>query len=74
MSTSDAYMVVSCEPSMCLYVATYRNIVKLRETAASATDAAEGNTLVENETVLVLLLQLDLFVRWATIERVAETR
>ena len=40
-------------------MATYRYVVQFSQTASSATDTAEGDALVQNQPVLVLLLQLN---------------
>ena len=42
---------------------TYGHIIQFREAASSSTCGAKGDTLIEIQTIFILMLQLDLFIK-----------
>jgi hypothetical protein len=42
---------------------THSHVIKFRETASSSAYGAEGNTLIQNQAIFTLELQLDLFMK-----------
>ena len=42
---------------------TYGQIIQFREAASSSTYGAKGDTLIEIQTIFILMLQLDLFIK-----------
>ena len=41
----------------------YGDVIEFRKTASSPANSAKRDTLIENQAILVLVLQLDLFVK-----------
>ena len=42
---------------------TYGHVIQFRKTASSSTYCTEGETLVEDQAIFILVLQLDLFIK-----------